>query len=659
MTARYLVCLSLFFPLMLAAQEPMEEILLTDDVETENWEENAEVLTLLSEQKINLNTATPQDLQQLPFLNDEQIEELSEFIYRYAPFQSWGEIAMVESIDLPTRQLLIQCCYLGKSETTASPTLQEMLQKGHHEVMATAKIPFYSRRGDDNGYLGYPYRHSVRYSFQFAQQLKIGFVGSQDAGEPFFANRNRLGYDHYSFYLTKRSNGWLKNLTVGRYRLRMGLGLVLNNDFGFGKLATLSTVSRSFNTIRGHSSRMSGNYLQGAAATIRLSRHLEATAFLSYRKLDGTLTGETGDSIRTIVTTGYHRTPIEMDRKDNCSELMGGGRIAFRHNGFHLGATAVGNRFDKPLQPQTGQKYREIYPEGQSFWNVSADYGYLGHGLVFSGETATGGCRGLATLNTLSYKLMGQLKLIALQRFYSYRYYALHSESFSEGGSVQNESGVLVGAQWEPHRNLSLTAYTDYVYFPWARYLVSSSSNAWDNLVAMTYQRNAWRLYVRYRLRLRERNSTTQENELQNRTEHRLRTTLTYQQDHWTTKTQVDLSQVSAENNHFGWMVTQAASYNSKHWQITGQLAYFNTDDYDSRVYLFEPAPLYSFSFPMLYGEGIRYMLMARWKLNEQLTLTSKLATTNYFDRSSIGTGLQTIDHSSQTDLEVQLRWKF
>ena len=84
-------------------------------------------------------------------------------------------------------------------------------------------------------------------------------------------------------------------------------------------------------------------------------------------------------------------------------------------------------------------------------------------------------------------------------------------------------------------------------------------------------------------------------------------------------------------------------------------MAYFNTDDYDSRLYLQEPDMRYTFAAPMLYGHGIRHMLYTDIALSKTLTLRAKLATTNYFDRAHIGEGLQQIDHSSQTDLYLQL----
>jgi hypothetical protein len=49
---------------------------------------------------------------------------------------------------------------------------------------------------------------------------------------------------------------------------------------------------------------------------------------------------------------------------------------------------------------------------------------------------------------------------------------------------------------------------------------------------------------------------------------------------------------------------------------------------------------------------------MARAKIGESLTLTAKIGVTDYFDRNHIGSGYQEIDGSSQTDLDLQLRWK-
>ena len=99
------------------------------------------------------------------------------------------------------------------SKAGLSPVLKTIAQYGKHEVMGMLKVPFYERKGDasgTDGYLGYPYKHGLRYQFRYGNSVKLGFVASQDAGEPFFGGRNTMGYDFYSFYLQ------VKNLADGR-----------------------------------------------------------------------------------------------------------------------------------------------------------------------------------------------------------------------------------------------------------------------------------------------------------------------------------------------------------------------------------------------------------------------------------------------------------
>ncbi|MBQ8096131.1 MAG: helix-hairpin-helix domain-containing protein, partial [Prevotella sp.] len=63
-------------------------------------------------------------------------------------------------------------------------------------------------------------------------------------------------------------------------------------------------------------------------------------------------------------------------------------------------------------------------------------------------------------------------------------------------------------------------------------------------------------------------------------------------------------------------------------------------------------------AFPTYYGQGLRLAAYARCDLSSRLRLALRLGYTNYFDRSTIGTALQEIAHSHQTDLDLQLRWR-
>ncbi|MFC2766278.1 MAG: helix-hairpin-helix domain-containing protein [Prevotella sp.] len=639
-------------------EQLLGELESMEEVESADLESSYELLADLAAHPLNINKITREDLEQFPFLTSQQIEDICEYVYKYAPLQSVHELAMVESLDALRRTLL--ACFLSVAsevEGEKVPSLGNVLKYGRQEAIGSMTIPFYDRKGDKAGYLGYKYRHWLRYTFQYAQNVKIGLIGSQDAGEPFFANRNNLGYDYYSFYFQVKKMGCLKALTLGRYRLRFGAGLILNNSYFFGKLATVSSLGRNLNCISAHSSRSEENYLQGVAVTVNLVRDLELTGFLSYRDRDATLNKDSS-SVATLLRTGYHRTQKEMDRKHNTTELLGGGNLTLRRLPFTLGLTAFYSAFNRLLQPDVSQRYRRYYPQGQKFWNMSVDYSYVSSRFTFSGETATGNCKALATLNTVSYKPTYELTLMALQRFYSYKYYSLHARSFSEGSMVNDESGVLVGADWQPSRKWKLSFYSDYAYFVWPKYQADGSSFAWDNLLQVTYSHGNWSFLVRYRIKIREKDNEKKTG-LMNETIQRVRLSAIYGNDAWSAKTQLDMAYSQYKKSSFGWMLSEHLAYKHRWLRVFSTIGYFHTQDFHSRVYIYEHPLLYNYSFPVFYGEGLRYMIDAEARIGKHIYMIAKVGTTNYFDRSSISTGHQQIDSSAMTDLAVQLRLRF
>lgn len=657
--------LLLLSALTLPAQSPQvgwetlyAQLLEQDDETGQSDEETYELLSELAEHPIALNQATREDLERIPFLSEAQIEELIAYITQYHGMRTMGELSLIESLDGLRRALLPYFLLLTDDETTHFPSLHTILQRGRHTVVGQMGVPFYDRQGDHEGFLGPKYRHSIRYTFQYGPYITAGLTASQDAGEPFFAGGNRWGYDHYSYYaVARKMTRHLKTIAVGRYRVRMGLGLVVNNDVAFGKMMTLPSLFRTGSTIRGHASRSSYNYLQGAAAEVALSKHFVLSAFLSWRTIDATLTKD-GKGIATLLQTGYHRTTSEMNRKDNASQTASGGHIAWRHGGFHLGATGVWTRFDKPLQPNRSQAFRRFYPAGEAFWNASIDYGYTSHRLSLSGETATGGCRALATLHALSFRAYPTLTLTAVQRYYSYKYQAVMGQSFADGGRVQNESGVMAKVDWALGSFWTLTAYTDFAYFPWAKYQVYASSHSWDHFLQTTYHRDHWILTARYRLRSRMKGDATKAG-LIDETSQRARLTVAYTGAQWAFRTQADAIRSASQQTSNGYMLSQSATWSGlRGLQATVQGGYFHTDDYASRIYTYERGLLYAFSFPAYFGEGLHYALFLRADMGQRWMLIAKLSVTDYFDRDHISSGLQQIDRSSKADLELQLRLK-
>ena len=654
-----IVGMLLWLPLSGMAQEArpweqyLNEVMTQDDMGSAEWERTYELLCELEQHPMDSNRVTREQLEELPFLSAQQIEGIMAYLWRYGRMESLGELQMVKALDYAQRRLLTYFIYIGEEPSAPLPKLREVAQYGKHEVMAYGRIPFYERKGDGDGYLGPKYRHWLRYQFTYGDQVKLGVVGAQDAGEPFFAHRNSAGYDYYSLYLQLRNFRRMESLVLGNYRVSMGMGLVMNNSFALGKMMMLQNLGRSTYTLRGHSSRSEGS-LWGAGTTLDMGRNLKLTAFASYNPADATLNKD--GTVATILTTGYHRTETEMAKKHNLHLLKAGGSLRYAPGGFHLAVNGLYTHLDSPLHPNTNALYRQHYPRGSDFMNLSLDYGYASPWVALSGETAVDRQGHLATINTVSLRASDVLSLMVLQRFYSYRYSSLDAQSYSDGGKVQNESGVYLGLTWQPSQTLRLSAYSDYAYFAWARYQASQSSYSWDNLLQATWQKHDWTISGRYRCRLRQKDAEDKK-ALNSYWDHRGRLSVDYTlQQGLGTRLQLDGGWTAGE---WGGMVSGTLAYTRRWLRLNGGLGYFHTDSYNSRVYAYEAGPLYTYAFNSYYGEGLRYWLMVRLKILQSLMLTTKAGVTDYLDRHTIGSGYQQVEGSSLFDLDLQLRWVF
>ena len=662
----FLITLLLICPIEASAETEwetwLEDIMQNGDFSEDQYEEMYYSLSDMAQNKININTATRQELESLPFLSEMQVMDIMEYIYRHGAMKSINELMSIESIDYSTRQLLQEFLYAGDKPEKGFPSLKNIMTWGKNELSLYTKIPTYERVGDtSNGdYLGYPYKFWARYSFSYAKNVRIGIVASQDAGEPFFTQSNKYGFDQYSGFIQLNGLGSVESLIVGRYSVSAGMGLVMNNSFSLGKTAMLQDFGRQRNALRPHTSASENGYMQGAAATIRLSDAIRLTPFLSYRKTDATL-NEDG-TVSSLIYTGYHRTISELNKKNNTSLTASGMNARWNHKDFSLGATAVFTHINRPLSPNKSATYKKIYPEGSDFFNVSLNYSWLHYPFSVSGESAINEKGAIATLNTLGWHLSQYVELMGIYRFYSFNYYSPHANAFSEGGKTQNESGIYIGMKWQPRYGVEIMAYTDFAYFAWPRYGVSQSSYANDNVVNCSWKSGSWQFSGRYRLHLRQKDSKSVSG-LSWRAEHRLRVGAEWTAGRWTSKSQLDVSsaQSSSSNKSVsqGFMLTENIGYTTGKWQLYAGGKYFHTDSYDSRLYSYERAMPHTFSYPAYFGHGIRYSLVAVWTPIPSLQFTAKAAVTNYFDRSTISSGQQQINASSACDIEMGLRWRW
>ncbi|MBO6234841.1 MAG: helix-hairpin-helix domain-containing protein, partial [Prevotella sp.] len=665
-----------------------------------SMEEAYEHLNELAQQPLDVNTVTQEELMQIPGLDQNQINDILEYIHRYGRMRSIEELAMIESIDLNLRNYLE--CFLVAEDEAAKPwyakgQLRQSLRKVRQSLVMTARVPTYYRAGDQRApshtymgdnryagkYLGDPVSHSLRYSLRMGENITFNLSGGKSAGEPFFGEHNRWGYDRYAFNLRVTHVGRFSQIILGHFRGQFGLGLVLNNNFTLGKQGMLAAVGRRLTAFSPHSSVGDSKHFQGAAVMMGLTDRVQLAAFFSYRMIDATLNADS--TISTILTSNYHRTALEMGKKNNSAMMTTGTHLSYERRRWGIGVSAIYSWLNREINPtysKTGkqnpsQLYRLHYPRGKCFWNFSADYHYRWRELRLNGETAIDKDFHLATINSMTWRFgvrsSSTLTLMAVQRYYTYQYNALFGSSFSDGGSVKNESGLYIGARWDITPSIVIEGYTDIAYFPWYKYLVSSSSYSWDNSITGTWNKNScWSFSLRYRIKMKQRDKTTKnetnekkgtegtkEKALLTKYDHRLRLLAIYNKEKWSLRTQVEGCSLSFDETTKGYIIAQSASYKpTSTLEIYANAAWFNTDDYDSRLYSYERGVRYSFGSTSYYGKGIHAALMLKYKPLYRLTLQGKVGHTRYFDRETIGTAERMIFSSHYTDIELQVQVK-
>lgn len=677
-----ITCLSVVLPVNnLSAQHVLEEIaeqLITNDEDNAyQWENLFEELSDLKENPLNINSATKEQLERFPFLNSQLIENILYYLYKYGAMVSINELMVVEDMDLATFRLLkpfITCQPL--EEKTHTPTLKSILKYGKQELSARMDIPLYTRAGyqpftsdyikenPNKRYLGPSFYHNLRYKFRYTDKVYIGFTAEKDPGEPFFAGNNKKGYDYYSPYFYIRDFGKIRALALGNYRLNYGYGLVMNTDFNMGKTTALNTLLNRESGIKKHSSTDEYNYFQGIAGSIQLSEHFTADAFYSYRQMDGIVDNR---FITSLKEDGYHRIPRDYEKKNSLTNQLIGSNIQYNGKNFELGLTAVYNFFNKVLNP-TYRPYNKYYPRGSDFFNLGANYKFFLKKLTWMGEVAMDKDRRMAMLNTLRYRPKANFQLIAMHRFYDVAYQSMYARSVGEGSMVQNESGFYLGMEADELWYFKLTAYIDFFYFPWKKYqMTKNGTRGIDGVIQLDYSPNhELDMFIRYRYKnkFKDYNPAEGDKITVPYIQQKGRYQLTYSpNDELVLKTTADVVHNAYQHKDpsKGFLIKQSIGYKFPKLplQLDASVAWFKTDDYASRITVYEKSLLYSFSMPSFYGEGERFSFNTRYELNKHIVLQGKYACTHYRDREVISSGLEQIEGNLKSDLYFQVQFKF
>ena len=159
-------------------------------------------------------------------------------------------------------------------------------------------------------------------------------------------------------------------------------------------------------------------------------------------------------------------------------------------------------------------------------------------------------------------------------------------------------------------------------------------------------------------IEMKDKNSTLHPGEVRPSVKHKARYQLGYALPRSLSfRTILDFVAVRMEGEpaSYGYMFSQQLAYRFQQVPLELSVHYFvfDTDDYASRLTIYERGMLYAFSFPSFHGKGVRSSLYARYDFNRHFTAVVKIYRTHYRHPSV------EVPYSTRSGIDCQLRVKF
>ncbi|HPM39898.1 MAG TPA: hypothetical protein PK371_03270 [Bacteroidales bacterium] len=664
-------------------QQNIEYIAEESGAEEGDFSELTENLKYYLTHPINLNNTTIDELRNLGLLTDIQIVNFFDHIQKNGKLLSIYELQSIESWDLETINKILPFVKISDAEVAHKYNFSEVMKNGNSQLFVRYMRTLEEQKGysdvDDSTlaanpnsrYLGSPYKLYTRYQFKYYNLVSFGFTGEKDPGEEFFKGTQKQGFDYYSAHLFVRNVGPFKAIAIGDYNLQIGQGLTMWTGMSFGKTADAVFTKRNANGIRQYTSADENRFLRGVAFDAKLSKRFEILGFLSYKKIDASVEGDTLNYedyvITSLVETGLHNTVSSYSKKDAIKQFIGGANFKYisLNKRLRIGATAYTTILDKPLGSRD-ELYRMYEFTGTQLNVASVDYSYIWKNFNIFGEEAYSSNGGIATINGIMAVTDKNLSFSLLHRYFDPKYFVFYASPLQEGSKVSNEQGLYFGVNANLTYKLNLTAYFDMFSFPWLRYRVNAPSEGVETLLQLNYKFNKKNyVYFRYKHETKSLNKAdVYVNRLIETNKDNFRLNGTFQlSPSFKYKFRVEYVNYrkGSDYNHNGYAVSQTLSFKQTKLPVSFHFTfvYFDTYSYDERIYGYENDVLYAYSFPSYYYQGARYVFNIKYTINKYLDFWAYLARTNYFDRNVVSSGLNEINGNHKTDLHLQIRVKF
>ncbi|RZM25220.1 MAG: helix-hairpin-helix domain-containing protein [Pedobacter sp.] len=513
-------------------------------------------------------------------------------------------------------------------------------------------------------YLGDQGKMLLKYKIRIKDALYASFTAEKDAGEPLFKENTRI--DFSSWQISYHGVGKVQQLVLGDYTLQFGQGLSLWSGFGYGKGADVTTLAKNDAGLKPYTSANELSFLRGLAIVLSPFKYITVTAFRSSLKQDASLRTQSDGSTAmiTLSESGLHRTASELKNKDDVIQNIYGSVVQYRSSDLEMGFSGYRSAYTQPFI--TGNAlYNQNNFVGSKLTNTSFSYNYTFKNLYLYGETAKSFPGGWSILNGLLGTLSKRISVGLMQRLYGKNHYTFLSRSLGEGSNSINEQGWYAGLNWQLNNHLLLSIASDKFKFLAPKYRIDDSSSGYEHLAQLNYNpAKTLKLLARVKLESKAQNGDSPGNlaEIQKWS---IRLNINWQAN---AKLGMDgrIEKVhyrKAALNEDGLLIYHDINYKLlKSLKMTGRLAWFKTDSYNSRLYAYEDDVLYSSGFGLYQGHGFRtYLNLGYTPIRSnrnaaRLSVYIRYSLSLYPGETTVGSGLDIITGNRKSELKLQAR---
>ena len=640
-------------------EDILDEILIEPEIETDS-EELVDILENLIRNPIDINQVDAFDLSKLPNIDPQSAKMIIDHRKRFGDFFSTSELFAIRGLDKGLIENILP--FIKTSSLEKHIDLPETNTIESSSILSKSKVNLRSRVTNDlqnrdgftNGkFEGSKIKSYNRLLFNFDNHFQAGILAEKDPGEISYT-------DFTSFHFQVNDFGILKRFVAGDYLLEFGQGLALWSPFGFSKSAdAVFPVKKRARFLRSYTSAAEYRYYRGAASTLTFD-DITLTTFYSNNTFDATIDSTTG-TIISVGQTGFHRFDSELAKRQASKSNLIGGVLDYKFLGkINLGVIYYNASFENNF------KSEELYEISGSNFNYLSAYFELNFSKInLFGEASFDG-KSVASINGIQFSANRELIFTSALRSYPRNYINLYGFGFSEkSGSINNELGIYSGLKWRlPFGVLNL--YYDIYKFPYRTNENSLSSEGNDLLIDF-----AAMLLPKFELRLRYKYENKEVTELINFDEEIVRRLKQIARTEFIYNLTKDLRlKARIDYNHYfikdanlkenGFLIFQDIRYAPiKKINLYARIIFFQTDSFNSAVYEYENDLLGVMPNLAMYGKGIRWYLIIKYKPLKFLTLSTKYSETYKPDETTLSSGDNEIIGNLDNRISLQIDLSF